>query len=125
MAHPGSRALGGRIRSIREATGLTQLAFVGWLADRGLPITQSVLSRWETGDATPSFDALAALARLDPEGRGRLWLVWGDDPREGTVDATPSAAAPPPPPPPGPVGRLEDELTEIPPPSPPDIRRRA
>lgn len=114
-----------RLRAIREATGLTQEQFRAVLIRAGLDLSQSQLSRLENGLETPDLAELAAYAAVDPLKRGRLWLVWGDDPREGTVDATPSAAAPPPPPPPGPVGRLEDELTEIPPPSPPGIRRRA
>lgn len=118
MAHPGSVALGGRIKAIREATGLTQLAFVAWLTDGGLSVSPSVYSRWETGAYTPSFEALAALARLDPEGRGRLWLVWGDDVREGRA-STPSAAS-------GGVTRPPlEELFERKPPAPPVRRRRA
>lgn len=118
MGHPSSEGLGGRIKAIREAKGMTQLAFAAWLTEQGLPVSQSVYSRWESGAYTPSFEALAGLARLDPEGRGRLWLVWGDDVREGRA-FTPSAV------PGGPVERVEDAVPDVPPPARRGTRRRA
>lgn len=112
-----------RARAIRKAYGESLALFAARLTAAGYAVTKAEVSRIENARMVKQFAAVDAYAQLDPQRRGRLWVGWGL-----TVDnyqgrpATPSAAAPPPP---GPVGRLEDELTEIPPPSPPDIRRRA
>jgi transcriptional regulator with XRE-family HTH domain len=71
-----------RLRSIREAHGLTQHQFVAVLnraADKlGVrDYTQSTLSKLETGVQEASLDDIAVFARVDQAGRGMLWLGWG------------------------------------------------
>lgn len=93
----GSReALVERLRSIREASGLTQVQFLERLnratAAAGMrPYVQSVLSRLENGGQQATVDDIAVFAAVDPKGRGKLWLAWGekDDPtlrRHGVRD---------------------------------------
>jgi transcriptional regulator with XRE-family HTH domain len=77
-----------RLRQIREATGLTQLRFLPHLNAAAVHLgvreySQSTLSKLESGPQAPSFDDIAVFAAVDPEGRGKLWLAWGE-----TADAT-------------------------------------
>lgn len=110
-----------RLRAIREATGLTQEQFRAVLVRAGLDLSQSQLSRLENGLETPSLDELAAYAAVDPLKRGRLWVAWGDDAKEGRA-ATPSGGRATPR---GPVGRAADALPDVPPPAKRGTRRRA
>lgn len=74
-----------RLKQIRTDLKLTQEQLLPVLnaaaARLGLrTYTQSTLSKIEGGSQDISFDAVATYAAIDPEGRGRLWLAWGDTP---------------------------------------------
>lgn len=53
-------AIGGRIRRTREACHLTQHRMALLIGDA---VTQSVVSRWEGGNAVPKTEHLAAVAQ--------------------------------------------------------------
>lgn len=47
---------------------------------------ESALSGWENDLSEPSVRQIAAIARLDPKGRGRAWLAWGDAERSTAAE---------------------------------------
>jgi transcriptional regulator with XRE-family HTH domain len=72
-----------RLRAVREATGETQVVFLPRLnreaAARGVrEYSQSTLSKLESGTQAATFDDIAVFAGVDPKGRGKLWLAWGE-----------------------------------------------
>lgn len=70
---------GERIREIRKAAGKTQLEFIAFLFDKtGYDMSQSTLSKLETEGQMLSWEDCDALARADPQLRGREWLGWGN-----------------------------------------------
>lgn len=83
-ADRGGDGVGARLRAVREATGLTQVQFLARLnraaEQLGVrPYAQSVLSRLENGLQQATFDDVAVYAAVDPLGRGKLWLGWGEE----------------------------------------------
>lgn len=72
------RAIGQRLKSIREARKETGLAFSFAIRSAtGKLMDPSKISKIENGKQTASFDDIAHFAALDPAQRGREWLAWG------------------------------------------------
>ena len=75
-----------RIRSVREATGLTQLQFLARLNEASRKAlgagvrdySQSTLSKLESGAQDAGFEDVAVFATADPLRRGKLWFAWGE-----------------------------------------------
>lgn len=83
MADPAADARAERLKQVREATGLTQLQFLPRLNGAASALgakdySQSTLSKLETGAQDASFVDVSVFATVDPLGRGKLWLAWGD-----------------------------------------------
>lgn len=79
-------ALRGRLKAVREATGLKQQDFAA-AADRGARAlfggeapryTQTRVSDLERGGRYVALEDIAVYASLDPLHRGKLWLGWGE-----------------------------------------------
>lgn len=76
-----------RIRAVREATGLTQQAFLYQLnaasarvlGDGVREYSQSTLSKLESGAQEAAFEDITVFAAVDPKRRGKLWLAWGEE----------------------------------------------
>lgn len=92
-------SVGDRLKAVREATGLTQVAFATKLDELAAQVFKArprrylppTISKLETEVQKADFDDIAIYAAIDPLHRGKLWLVWGE-----AVDATlrPPAAPP-------------------------------
>lgn len=76
--------IGQRIRSAREAAGLSQLALAV-----AIRMTPSVVYRWEAGATRPGRDALPRIA--EALGVSEDWLLTGRDAPSGANPATLSA----------------------------------
>jgi transcriptional regulator with XRE-family HTH domain len=81
--------IGGRLKALRDALGLTQAQFAARI---GLP--KATLVGYEVGQRKPGADALAAISR---SGVNMTWLLTGEgdmfarsSPRESAEDARPS-----------------------------------
>lgn len=79
----GAESIAERIRSVREAHGLTQLQFLAVLNRQAAALgareyTQSTLSKLETGTQEASFTDVAVFAATDRLRRGKLWIAWGE-----------------------------------------------
>jgi len=73
-------SFGGRLKLIRSARGMTQLEFVALINARSSErLSQSTLSKLESGRQAATFDDAMLFARFDPLNRGRAWLAWGAD----------------------------------------------
>jgi transcriptional regulator with XRE-family HTH domain len=71
---------GGRVKAIREARGESQVRFAKALTElSGRYWEPTKVTRVETRDAAFTPEDVYDLARMDPEGRGMLWLGWGLD----------------------------------------------
>jgi len=69
-----------RLKLIREACGLNQGEFVALVNARSTEhLSQSKLSRLESGRQLGTFNDAMLFARFDPLERGRAWLAWGAD----------------------------------------------
>lgn len=79
---PDPATIGGRMRILRSASGLTQDA-----AAEACGVSQASLSRWERGEAAPPVDFIAKLAEIG--GISLDWLVRGegDGPKAAEVAA--------------------------------------
>jgi hypothetical protein len=95
---PPAGGLGQRFRAVREAhrradgSPLPQADFARLLAEAARRLfqgkvervyNQSVVNRLEGENQKPTPQDIAVYAHVDPQGRGKLWLAWGEQ-----VDAT-------------------------------------
>lgn len=68
---------GRRLKTLREAAGLSQMGLARLLPDG---TDGSQVSRWERGITLPEFGTLVTLARIFEVSAG--WLEWGDGEHE-------------------------------------------
>lgn len=64
-----------RVRALRKSLGLNQAKFAKLLSTQRFPVSQSLVSKWESGDLKPAAAALARISEVAEE-KDRQW--WRD-----------------------------------------------
>lgn len=86
-----AEAIGQRVRSLRKSLGLKQPQFSKLVSTQLFPVSQSLVSRWESGERIPPAPALSRMAKLAPDQEQQWWrdraaMVAGiDQPSESNV----------------------------------------
>ena len=94
-----TETVGSRVRAIREERGEKQPEFAAALSAAAkrlrmpLAYDNTMVSKMETGMRAVTIEDIAVIASLDPQGRQKSWLAWGEI-AESAANPRPHSGAP-------------------------------